>query len=256
MGRFEDKVVVITGAAGGIGSEAAKQFAQEGAKLVLVDLKEDQLQDTVEKLDLKEGDYLLVPADVSNQEAVQNYVNRSVDTFGKIDVFFNNAGVGGAIVPTADYPVDAFDTVINVNLRGAFLGLKYVLQVMEKQGYGSIINTSSIGGLKAMPNTAAYNASKFAIVGLTGTAAIEYASKNIRINAVGPSPANTQMMRKTEARTNSENPEEARKLFAESIPLGRYAETSDVVNAVLFLASEESSFITGVTLPVDGGMSA
>lgn len=253
---FENKVVIITGAAGGIGKEAANGFALAGAKVVMVDLKEEALRQTAADLGLKEGGFLLVAADVSNEQDVQGYVDRTVEKFGRIDVFFNNAGIEGAISPLADYPTDKFDAVVGVNLRGSFLGMKYVLKVMEKQQGGVIINNSSIGGLRGMPGTSAYVSTKYAIIGLTKTAAIEYAPKNIRVNAVCPSPVNTQMMRSIEAGVNSDRPDTAKDNFTSMIPLGRYGETADIINAVMFLADEGASFITGVALPVDGGMSA
>jgi len=254
--RFENKVVIITGAAGGIGKEAVKCFAAEGAKIVLVDLKEEALRQTAADLHLKEGGFLPVAADVSVEKDVQNYVDRTVEKFGRVDVFFNNAGIEGAIAPIADYPIDKFDAVIGVNLRGSFLGMKYVLKVMEKQRSGVVVNTSSIGGLRGMPGTSAYVSTKFALIGLTKTAAIEYAPSNIRVNAVCPSPVNTRMMRSIEAGANSANPEAAKELYTSFIPMGRYGETTDIIKAVLFLTSDDASFITGAILSVDGGMAA
>jgi len=254
--RFENKVVVITGAAGGIGKEAVRRFAAEGAKVVLVDLKEEALRQTAADLNLKEDGFLSVAADVSVEKDVQNYVDRTVAKFGRIDVFFNNAGIEGVIVPITDYPIEKFDAVIGVNLRGAFLGMKYVLRVMEKQRAGAIVNMSSIGGLRGMPTTSAYVSTKFAILGLTKTAAIECAPSNIRVNAVCPAPVNTRMMRSIESGANSADPDAARALYTSLIPLGRYGETPDVVKAVMFLASDDASFITGAYLAVDGGMTA
>ncbi|MCL2338308.1 MAG: SDR family oxidoreductase [Firmicutes bacterium] len=256
MADFQNKVAVVTGAANGIGKEISKSFAQAGAKVVLVDLQEDALRQAAKDLGLKEREYLLVAADISKEKDVQNYVNRAVDTFGNIDIFINNAGIEGAIAPVAEYPTDKLDAVIAVNIRGTFLGLKYVLQVMEKCENGVIINMSSIGGLKGMPNTSVYVASKFAIIGMTRSAAVEYASKNIRINAVCPAPTNTRMMRSIEAGSDPANPGAAKDLYTSFIPIGRYGETIDIARAVLFLASDQASFITGASLPVDGGMTA
>jgi len=253
---FSEKTAIITGAANGIGKEIANAFHQEGVKVVLVDLHEEALRQAADDLGLKEGEYLLVAADVSKEENVQRYVNRAVETFGGIDIFVNNAGIEGAIAPVADYPTDKLDAVLAVNIRGSFLGMKYVLKVMEKEESGVIVNMSSIGGLRGMPNTSVYVASKYAIIGMTRSAAIEYAPKNIRINAVCPSPVNTRMMRSIEAGACAENPEGMKDLYTSMIPMGRYGETLDIACAVLFLASDQASFITGVSLPVDGGMTA
>ena len=256
MSEFSDKTVVITGASSGIGEEAVKCFAKEGANVVLIGRRVDALEKTAKEAGLSEGKYLIVPGDVSDEAVVKDFVGRAVEKFGGIDIFLNNAGIEGVIAPIADYPVDTFDSVVAINLRGCFLGLKYALQVMEKQEHGVIVNMSSIGGLRGMPGTSAYVSTKYAIIGLTKTAAIEYAAKNIRVNAVCPSPVNTRMMRSIEAGGNAENPEAMRDLYTSMIPLGRYAETSDIVKAIMFLASDQASFITGTTLTVDGGMCA
>ncbi|MEG6567927.1 SDR family NAD(P)-dependent oxidoreductase [Thermoanaerobacterium saccharolyticum] len=253
---FQDKVVLITGAAGGIGKETAKSFAAEGAKLALVDLNMDALEKAAQDLNLQKENYLLICADVSKEEQVQQYVKKAKDHFGKIDVFFNNAGVEGKVAPITDYPSDSLDLIIDVNIKGVFYGLKYVLRVMKEQGFGSIINTSSIAGLKGMPNTSAYNASKAAVIALTKTAAVEYAGLGIRVNAVCPALVNTRMMRSLEKEFNPEDSQAAKEFLTKSVPLGRYSEPKDVSEAVLFLASEKASFITGIALEVVGGMTA
>lgn len=253
---FANKVVLITGAAGGIGKVTARAFAREGARLGLVDLDLAALEKTARELDLPEGSYLLIPADVTKEEQVQGYVQKVKDTFGRIDVFFNNAGIEGAVALTTDYPSDDFDRVIAVNLKGVFLGLKYVLRVMAEQKSGSIINTSSIAGLKGLPNTCAYNASKYAVIGFTKTAAVEFARSGVRVNAVCPALVNTRMMRSLEKGFSPADPEAAKRALAEKVPMGRYSEAEEVAEAVLFLASEKASFTTGTIMPVDGGLSA
>jgi len=256
MLKYEDKVVIVTGASVGIGKEVVKKFSDEGAKVVMIGRREAKLQEAAKDLGLQEGKFLIVSGDVQDEEVVQKYVNKTVETFGKIDIFVNNAGIEGVIAPTADYPVDVFDSVMAINIRGCFLGLKYVLKVMEKQEYGAIVNLSSIGGLRGMPGTSAYVATKYAIIGLTKSAAIEYAPKSIRINAVCPSPVNTQMMRSIEAGGNADDPEAMKALYTSMIPFGRYAEAYEIADAVQFLASDQAAFITGTTLTVDGGMCA
>ena len=162
-----------------------------------------------------------------------------------------NAGIEGKVAPIIEQNIEDFDKVISVNVRGVFLGLKYVLSVMTKQGSGSIINTSSVAGLQGSPGVSPYITSKHAVVGLTKAAAVESASANVRVNSIHPSPVNTRMMRSLE-----EGLEVEQETLAQSIPLGRYGESSDIANLVLFLASDESSFITGVQYRVDGGMGA
>jgi 3alpha(or 20beta)-hydroxysteroid dehydrogenase len=248
MGRLSGKVAVITGGAGGIGKVTAERFLKEGSNVVLVDLFQESLDKAKAELSAY-GEVLTVQADVSKESDVENYVNKAVNHFGKIDIFFNNAGIEGKVAPLVDQKIEDFDKVISVNVRGVFLGLKYVLPVMTKQGYGSVINTSSVAGLGGSPGVSPYIASKHAVVGLTKAAAVEVASENVRVNSIHPSPVNTRMMRSLEEGMNIEQ-----EVLAQSIPLGRYGEASDIANLVLFLASDESAFVTGVQYRVDGGM--
>ncbi|RUL47429.1 SDR family NAD(P)-dependent oxidoreductase [Lysinibacillus antri] len=250
MGKLSNKVTVITGGAGGIGKVTAETFLKEGAKVVLVDLFQEALDKA--QADLAEfGEVLTVQADVSKEADVQNYVNKTVEAFGTIDVFFNNAGIEGKVAPLVDQKVEDFDLVMNVNVRGVFLGLKYVLPVMTKQGFGSVINTSSVAGLSGSPGVAPYITSKHAVVGLTKTAALEVTSSNIRVNSIHPSPVNTRMMRSLEEGMNV-----TQEAMAQAIPLGRYGESEDIAKLVLFLASDDSTFITGAQYRIDGGMGA
>jgi NAD(P)-dependent dehydrogenase (short-subunit alcohol dehydrogenase family) len=193
---------------------------------------------------------------VSKEEDVKNYVQTTVDKFGSIDIFFNNAGILGKVGLTVEQKVEDFDKVMDVNVRGVFLGLKYVLEVMEKQQSGSIINTSSIDGLHASPHRIHYGAAKHAVVGMTKTTAIEMADKGVRVNSIHPGYANTSMMRDSEAGVNPDDPESVKEEFTGNIPLGRYGEPEDIANLVLFLGSDESSFITGTQQRVDGGIGA
>lgn len=248
VGRLQDKVAVITGGAGGIGKVTAKRFLDEGASVVLVDLFEDALDEAKKELS---DTVLTVQADVSKEEDVQKYVDQTVQQFGKIDIFFNNAGIEGKVAPITEQKVEDFDKVIAVNVRGVFLGLQKVLPVMIQQKSGSIINTSSVAGLGGSPNVSPYITSKHAVVGLTKAAAVENAPHGIRVNSIHPSPVNTRMMRSLE--TGLEVDEAT---MAKSIPLGRYGESEDIANLVLFLAFDESTFITGVQYRIDGGMGA
>jgi 3alpha(or 20beta)-hydroxysteroid dehydrogenase len=257
---FVNKIVLITGASSGIGKETARAFAEEGAKLALVSRKLDDLEKTAQDLKLKEGDYLLLPANVTNEEQVQNFVQKTKDTFGRIDVFFNNAGTGGPVGFLLDFPAEDFDLVLDTNFKGAFWGLKYVLQVMVEQKSGAIINHSSIGGLKGMPRASVYNATKHAVIGLTKTAAVEYGPHGIRVNAICSSKINTRMMQRMmhdmEKMISPDNLEAAKEAFRQSVPLRRFGEPREVADAVVFLASDKASYISGVALPIDGGQMA
>jgi len=250
MTNFRDKVVIITGGAGGIGKVTAEKFLDQEAKVVLVDLFADQLAQTKEELKSR-GEVHIIQADVSDEEDVKKYVRETVDRYGKIDVFFNNAGIEGKVAPITEQNVEDLDKVLAVNVRGVFLGLKHVLAVMKDQGYGAVINTSSVAGLHGSPGVTPYIASKHAVVGLTKATAIEFAPYNIRVNSVHPSPANTRMMRSLEAGMGIDEA-----TLAKSIPLGRYGEAPDVANLVLFLADDKSDFLTGGQYRVDGGMGA
>lgn len=255
MPRLENKVAIITGGAGGIGKATARRFLEEGAKVVIVDMSSESLEATKKELtDL--GDIHAVQADVTKEEDVANYVKESIATFGTVDVLFNNAGIEGKVQPLVDVAVEDFERVQAVNVLGVFLGLKHVLPVLTDKNSGSIINMSSNAGLDGTANLSPYVASKHAVAGLTKTAALELEGSEVRVNSVHPSPVNTRMMRSIESGFNTEDSESARRDFAGRIPLGRYAESVDVANLVLFLASDESSFVTGAQYRVDGGMGA
>ncbi|WP_370372506.1 SDR family oxidoreductase [Henriciella pelagia] len=198
---------------------------------------------------------------VVNEEALRKAIDacgvaQTVEKFGRIDVFFNNAGIEGKVAPLIDQKIKDFDRVMAVNVRGAFLGLQHVLPVMIGRKSGSVINMSSIAGLKGSPNVAPYITSKHAVVGLTRAAAIEAAGHNVRVNSVHPSPVNTRMMRSLEEGFNPGRGDEVKQQLSDTIPLGRYGESLDIANLVLFLASDDSAFITGAQYPVDGGMAA
>lgn len=252
MKRLENKVAIITGGAGSIGKTAAKLFLEEGAKVWLVDLNEAALKKAVEELGGKNVKF--TAADVTKSEDVQRYVNDAVNAFGKIDIFFNNAGIEGVVKPTVDYPEDVFDKVIAVNVKGVWLGNKYVLPQMRDGG--SIILTSSGAGIYGGPNVSAYTASKHAVVGLMRNLTLEVASRKIRVNTVNPAPVDNRMMRSLEDGYAPGQAEAAKKEMEKAIPLGRYAEAIEIAQLVLFLASDESKFITGTTQVIDGGMSA
>ncbi|QXE01992.1 SDR family NAD(P)-dependent oxidoreductase [Terribacillus sp. DMT04] len=250
MAHFTDKVVVITGGAGAIGKVTAEEFLAKGAKVVIVDLAADQLDEVKEDLQSR-GEIHTIQADVTNETDVEKYVRETVDRYGKIDVFFNNAGIEGKVAPITEQKAEDLDKVLAVNVRGIFLGLKHVLAVMKEQKYGTVINTSSVAGLHGSSGVTPYIASKHAVVGLTKATAVEFAPYNVRVNSVHPSPANTRMMRSLEGGMGTDEG-----TLSKTIPLGRYAESSDVANMVLFLADDKSDFLTGGQYLVDGGMGA
>ncbi|QQK75746.1 SDR family oxidoreductase [Salicibibacter cibarius] len=255
MTNLTDKVVIVTGGAGEIGKETARLFLHQGAKVVLVDLSQTSLENAKVELE-KYGEVITVQADVSQESDVINYVNKAIEHFRSIDIFFNNAGIEGKVSPLIDQSIDDFDKVMSVNARGVFLGLKYVLPIMKENKTGSVINTSSDAGWAGEAGISPYVASKHAVVGLTKTAALEVANENVRVNSIHPTSVNTRMMRSLEEGENPDGAMERKQQYEQVIPLGRYAEAADIAKLVLFLASDDSSFITGSQYRIDGGVSA
>lgn len=255
--RFDEKVVIITGAGSGLGEAAALQIAKEGAKLTLVDLNEQGLEKTKEKI-LKvapEAEVLLVTANVSNEEEVKNYVDKTVEKFKRIDAFFNNAGVEGKQNLTEDYGSEEFDKVIGVNLNGVFYGMKYVLKVMKKQESGSILNCASVGGIRGVGNQSGYSASKHGVIGLTRNSAIEYGQFGININAIAPGAIMTAMVEGSLKQMGGDNWEEIGKEFVKPNPMKRFGRPDEVGYVVAFLLSDEATFINATVVPIDGGQS-
>jgi len=250
---LKDKVALITGGGGDIGKATARLFLEKGAKVALVDLSKESLDQAVKELK-EHGEVISIQADVSKEDEVKNYVSETVEKWGRIDAFFNNAGIEGEFKPLIDQDLDQFQKVIDVNLTGVFLGLKYVLPVMIKQNSGSVINTSSDAGWTGAEGLSPYVATKHAVGGLTKTAALEVAEHQIRVNSIQPTGVNTKMMEKLDKESTETGDVEG--LRSDGVPLGRYAETSEVGNLVLFLASDESKFITGSQYRIDGGISA
>jgi len=260
MVRFSEKIALITGGAGGIGQAAARQFTVEGARVVLVDLDEAVLQSVVGSIGEDKASYVV--ADVTQPEQVQSYVNAAVERWGGVDIFLANAGIEGALSPIPDYPIDIFDQVMAVNVRGVWLGLKYVVPVMRERGGGSIVITSSTAGIGGSALMSAYVTSKHAVIGMMRTAALECAPLGIRVNTVNPAPIETRMMRSLEemrvaaADSSEVTVERTKQDFVARIPLQRYGDPEEVAKLMLFLASDESSFCTGGVYMVDGGRSA
>lgn len=253
--RLERKVVVLTGAGSGIGLAVVKLFAKEGAQLMLAGRNETALKDAVALVGTNKAAYVVT--DVSRPEDNQRLIKTAEDRFGGIDVFIANAGVEGATAPLVDYPIEAFDQVMAVNVRGVFLGLKYAIPALKKRVGGSIIITSSIAGIKARgQGNSAYVASKHAEIGLMRNAALECAPFNIRVNAVLPGPTDTRMIRNIEEGRSPGAPEKAREALLAGLPLKRYGTVEEIANLMLFLASGESSICTGGVYTADGGLSA
>jgi NAD(P)-dependent dehydrogenase (short-subunit alcohol dehydrogenase family) len=255
-GRFEGSVAVITGAAGGIGRAAALRFASEGASVVAVDLPGEALDAVAAELKAAGARATSVPADVTRADQVKAYVDAAMAAYGRIDAFFNNAGIEGVVRPLTDYPEDVFDRVIAVNVKGVWLGMKYVLPVMRAQHGGAIVNTASVAGLGGTPNLIAYGASKHAVIGMSKTAALEGGNDQVRVNAICPSPIETRMMRSLERGYNPDDPEAMHRNAAANIPLGRYGEPEEVASLVAFLCSDDAKFLSGGVYTVDGGSRA
>lgn len=254
--KMKGRVALVTGGGNGIGQAACIAFAREGAKVVVVDIDPAAAETTVSAICSSGGEAHAFKADVSQSSDVQAYVKYTVDTFGRIDAFFNNAGIEGVVSPLAEYDEANWDRVIGVNLNGTFLGLRYVLPVMIAQRYGTVVNTASVAGTVGAPNMAAYSASKHAIIGLTRTAAGEVGKHGIRVNAVCPGPIKTRMMESLEAMINPVEPTAVAKANVARNPMGRYGEVDEVARIVVFLASDESNYVNGAAWLVDGGRTA
>lgn len=247
--RLQNKVAIVTGAVGNIGLATVQIFLEQGAKVMLVDRDRALMESTLAKLDTDRA--AGVVADVANPTDVRRYIEETVKRFGKVDIFFINAGIEGPVKTLDEYPDDGFDLTMDVNVKGVFLGLKYVLA--EINDNGSIIITSSIFGMKGSLKTVGYAASKHAVVGLMRSAARATGARGIRVNSVHPGYVESDMMRRIEQVDVPDNPEESRRQRLAAVPMGKYVQPRDIGESVLFLASEESRMVTGQQLVIDGG---
>lgn len=256
--RFVNKTVLITGAGSGLGRAAAVRLAAEGARLALVDLSPEGLAAT--EAAVREAapaaEMLALTADVADERAVQEYVDASVERFGQIDGFFNNAGIEGKQNLTENFTADEFDRVISINLRGVFLGMEKVLALMSKQGGGAILNTASVGGIRGVGNQSGYAAAKHGVVGLTRNSAVEYGAQGIRINAIAPGAIWTPMVENSMKQIDPGNPRQAAEQFIQANPTKRYGEAEEIAAVVAFLLSDDASYVNAAVVPIDGGQSA
>jgi NAD(P)-dependent dehydrogenase (short-subunit alcohol dehydrogenase family) len=254
MGKLDGKVAIITGGSGGIGKAAAKLFAAEGGKVMLVDIDGDALQSVVSAIGEENAAYMV--ANVADPVESEAFVAATVKRFGGVDIAILNAGIEGQITSIVDYPLEMFDAVIDVNVRGVFLGLKAIMPVMSQGSGGSIVITSSTAGIRAVGGMSAYVTSKHAVIGLMRTAAMEGAPDDIRVNTVNPSPIDTRMMSSIEEQAGLPTGDSSNRPMARHTPLQRYGEPEEVAKLMLFLGSDDSSFCTGGVYMVDGGVSA
>lgn len=253
---LHDRVALVTGGGSGIGRAACFEFARAGAHVVTVDIDMAAAEKTAAEIRALGGQALAVQADVSQSAQVQAYVQQTLDRFGRIDCFFNNAGTEGRLAPLAEFDEAVWDRVIGVNLKGVFLGLRYVLPVMIAQKRGAIVNTSSVAGTVGAPTLAAYSASKHGVIGLTRTAAGEVGKQGVRVNAICPGPINTRMVHSLAEMINPADPASVAKFNVGRNPMGRYGEPEEVARIVVFLCSEASGYVNGVAWLIDGGRTA
>ncbi len=253
---FAGKVALVTGGGNGIGRAACVGFAKHGAKVVVVDKDGAAAEATAGIVRQEGGEATAVTADVTKSADVQAYVKAALDKYGRIDCFFNNAGIEGKLANTAECDEAMFDAVIGVNVKGVFLGLRHVLPQMIKQKAGAVVNTASVAGLVATPGMPAYVASKHAVIGLTKTAAGEVARQGVRVNAVCPGPVDTRMIHSIEQQILPTDPKTMSQRYQAAQPTGRYTTPEEIANMVLFLCSDLASNTTGGQFVVDGGRTA
>lgn len=257
MKTLENKVVIITGAAMGLGFATAELLAAKGAKLSLVDYNANGLEKAKNEILKKFPDtqILSIVADVSNEDAVENYVNQTVREFGTVHGFYNNAGIEGKQAEMIEYDLGVFKKVVDINLMGVYYGMRYVIPVMKKQGFGRIVNVASVGGIRGVINQSAYVATKHAVSGLSKNAAIEYGKYGILTNAIAPGAILTPMVAEAFRQVNPDNPKAAEAEYAQRNPTRRLGDPKEVASVVAFLLSDKNGYVNGQTIAIDGGES-
>jgi NAD(P)-dependent dehydrogenase (short-subunit alcohol dehydrogenase family) len=246
---FENKVALVTGAGSGLGLATAKAFAESGAAVALADWNEESVRSAADELTTHGRKALAIVCDVADDAQVEAMVRQTVATFGRLDAAYNNAGVQNVLAETADTTREDFDRVMGINLRGVWSSMKFELQQMRKQGSGTIVNCSSLGGLVGGAERGIYHAAKHGVLGFTKSAALEYAARGIRINAICPGLIQTAMSDQMVAAGQGE----ALKAMEKSIPMGRVGRPEEIADAVLWLCSDAASYVTGQSISVDGG---
>ena len=254
-GKLNRRVALVTGAARGIGLATVERLSRDGADIVAFDLPGSPLEDAVAAAKTAGRRAIAYEGDVSDANAWRSVIDATEAEFGRIDILFNNAGISGALAGPLDYPDDELDKIMAINVKGVFLGMKYVGNAMKESG-GNIVNTSSISGFGGGGKIIGYNASKHAVNGMTKTAAIHLAPFDIRVNAVCPSPTDTGMVDELAKTVSPDDPETFKELFVSRNPLGRICEPEEVAAVVSFLVSDDASYINGALVPVDGGLLA